>query len=193
VPEKEYHLMLALFPNHQLKTQGIALEGHQIDEIGCVPPEALDRLQREMRWSRDLLVFHCYSLRDAERIPQQIAPPPAAATPDRVTGDDSAPDNGNAAPPPAPAASAAARPAPAEPKANGALRRGQRLQIQFGDKTWYAVYWGKDDQGQVVAHQTNRDWSLIHLDLERFGADLVVDPNIDTRIVEEIAAAFLAG
>ena len=82
-PEKEYHLMLALFPNNQVKTQGIALEGHQVDEIGSLPPDMMERLQRDLRWNRDLIVFHCYSYDDVEKIPAQMAPPDAAATPER--------------------------------------------------------------------------------------------------------------
>jgi hypothetical protein len=195
VPEKEYHLMLALFPDQQIKTQGVALEGHQVDELGLVPPEALERLQREMRWNRDLIVFHCYSLKDAERIPQQIAPPEAAATPLRTGPVPQQPPAPTAEPTPTPAPARTAGPPPAAeaPPSNGVMRRGQRLQVRFGDKSWFAVYWGRDDQGQVVAHQTNKVWSLMHLDLNRFGTDLMIDPNVDTQIIEEIEACLTGG
>jgi hypothetical protein len=49
-------------------------------------------------------------------------------------------------------------------------RRGQCLAIKFGKKgeAWDAIYWGRDQQGTVVAHDTNGHWTLMHLDLSRF-------------------------
>ncbi|MBN1868369.1 hypothetical protein JW916_13870 [Candidatus Sumerlaeota bacterium] len=48
------------------------------------------------------------------------------------------------------------------------LTRGRRFSIKFGNRGWEAVYWGEDEQGSVVAHNTNGQWSLMHLDLSRF-------------------------
>ena len=33
---------------------------------------------------------------------------------------------------------------------------------------WESVYWTTDEIGPIVAHNTNRDWSLMHLSLARF-------------------------
>jgi hypothetical protein len=181
VPEKEYHLVMVMAPNFTVKTQGIALEGYQVEEIGCLSPEVFERLQHEMRWSRDLLVFHCYSYEDVEKLPQHLIAPsvgaPVIAAPvqpveirEVVSETETSPyedDDEDEAP-------------------GNAMRRGQRIRVRFGDKAWSAVYWGHDDQGQVVAHKTHKHWSLMHLDLERFGADLNIDPNVDSQVIAEI-------
>lgn len=172
IPEKEYHLMQVLHPGNRVKMQGIAVEGYAVEELGCLPPEHLKRLQSEMRWDRDLIAFHCYSYEDVEKLPQQAAAPAEGG-------------GGTSETRPAQSAPAGAAPA-AEASSNGRLHRGQRVTVQFGDKMWEAVYWGKDDQGEVVAHQTNRVWSLMHLDLHRFGSGLEVDPEIDVSLVKEI-------
>jgi hypothetical protein len=52
------------------------------------------------------------------------------------------------------------------------LERGRRLRIGFGDHIWDAVYWGSDELGQIVAHNTNKTWTLMHLNLGRFGDSL---------------------
>lgn len=203
VPEKEYHLVLVLCPNQTVKAQGIALEGYQVEELGSLAPAWFERLQNEMRWERDLIVFHCYRYEDVAHIPaperfedpRGSMPPvaqPAAYQPAQPTYQPAAQQ---------PVFQQAAcqqpagyQPVPPEPEranGNGQLRRGQRLQIQFGAKAWDAVYWGKDDQGQVIAHRTYENWSLMHLDLERFANGLVVTPEIDMVLVKEIEHALM--
>jgi len=49
------------------------------------------------------------------------------------------------------------------------LERGRLLKVKIGDKIWEAVYWGSDELGQIVVHNTNRVWTLMHLNLGRFG------------------------
>jgi hypothetical protein len=208
VPEKEYHLMLVMLPNGQIKTQGIALEGHQVSEIGCLPQMMMDRLQREMCWTRDMIVFHCYSFDDVERIPTNLTSTvpvltpvpterPVSSQPAYVPSTPVVQPAPIPTPPPQPAPTYQAPPQPAAPQPAPAapeepqptvLRRGQRLQVRFGDRSWHAVYWGKDDQGQVIAHKTNRDWSLMHLDLDRFSTDLMFDPVVDYAVISEIEA-----
>jgi hypothetical protein len=186
VPEKEYHLVLILCPNNAVKVQGVALEGYEVEEIGTLPPAWVDRLQAEQRWERDLIVFHCYRYEDVCKVPTADATedfrmePPSAhnapaeqeATATQGAGTQTA------------SVQTAAEGHP--DKENGALRRGQRLQIKFGNNTWDAVYWGKDDQGQVIAHQTYERWSLMHLDLARFQNGLLVDPEVDMDLVRKI-------
>ncbi len=195
VPEKEYHLVCSLFPNGAVKTQGIALEGHYVEELGSLPKVWFDQLQNEMRWDRDLVVFHCYRYEDVLKIPKnlglvEVEEKPQPARPASSAG-------------PAPvetanqqAASPRAR-TPAQPKAsnNGhgtpMLKRGQRVQIKFGSNAWDAIYWGKDEQGQVVAHRTHQTWSLMHLDLNRFKNELVVYPEVDQCLIDEITKCLL--
>jgi len=52
------------------------------------------------------------------------------------------------------------------------LERGRRLKIGFGDRVWDAVYWGSDELGQIVAHNTHKNWTLMHMNLGRFGDSL---------------------
>jgi hypothetical protein len=187
VPEKEYHLVLALGPNNSIKVQGIALEGYEVEEIGSLPPVWIERLNTELRWERDLIVFHCYRYEDVAKIPsaenaEELRPAAPPTQPVYASGPSSYSS-------PAPERSAPVRePAPATDAdmLNGNLRRGHRMKIRFGANTWDAVYWGKDDQGQVIAHQTYERWSLMHLDLNRFRTGLVIEPDVDTRVVREI-------
>ena len=174
VPEKGYHLVYTLIPGGTLKLQGVALEGYQVEEIGSIGQPQFDQLQQAMVWTRDLLVFHCYRYEDVDRIPQRPEVPETGAEP-------------------GPAATAAS-PAPSSPS-NGRqsaeakvepLRRGQRLQVRFGAKSWDAVYWGQDSQGHVVAHQTFNKWALMHLELDRFGGNVQIDPTVDEEVIGQI-------
>jgi len=177
VPDKEYHLVLVLCPNNAVKTQGIMLEAYDVEELGNLPPAWFERLQNEMRWERDLIVFHCYRYEDIGKIP-------TAEGLEEPRGESE---------PPAPAQETPEPPGePARPeKANGFLRRGQRIQIKFGSNLWDAVYWGRDDQGQVIAHKTYESWSLMHLDLERFSSNLMVDHEVDQSLIQEIEQSLL--
>lgn len=181
VPEKEYHLALVLSPNGGAKIQGLALQAHQVEEIGKIPPQYVAQMQNDLRWDRDLLVFHCYRYEDARRIPPMTSDEtaPAHAIPHAPTAASDSP-------------ASARQEEPAATTQNGLpARRGQRLQVKFGANSWDAVYWGKDAQGHVVAHQTYQKWSLMHLDLERFSNGLLVDPNVDEALLSEIERSLL--
>jgi hypothetical protein len=192
VPAKGYDLVNTLLPSGMMKMQGVALNGHAVQEIGAIGQPYLDQLQSQMRWNRDLIVFHCYRYEDVARIP--AAPTAAESAP--MAGPEPqpvrvAPSNPTYAPSqtaaPQPAYQPVPPPPPEDPRKS--LKRGQRIQVRFGHKAWDAVYWGQDDQGQVVAHQTYNNWSLMHLDLDRFAdSNVLIDPNIDdalTRTIEE--------
>lgn len=194
VPEKEYHLVLMLSPGGSVKAQGVALEGYEVEELGCIAPKWFEKMQTEMHWDRDLIVFHCYSFEDVVRIPraeggeetlESVRPAPAAPPPPRAEAEQVAvtPTASPVMPPPVTA--------PPKPEANGSMRRGQRLQIKFGNNTWDAVYWGKDDQGQVIAHKTYEQWALMHLDLKRFTNSMLIDPEADLTLVQEIEQSLL--
>jgi hypothetical protein len=195
VPEKGYHLVLLLGPGGAVKAQGISLDGYEIEELGSIAPKWFALLESEMRWERDLIVFHCYSYEDVAKLPKadgnetepRMAIRPATAAP--RTEPETQPET--AEPDQAPYAPVAT--APAKVELNGNLRRGQRLQIKFGSNAWDAVYWGKDDQGQVIAHKTYENWSLMHLDLQRFATTMQVDPEADLTLVQEIEKSLLQG
>ena len=188
VPDKGYHLLLVLYPNHGVKAQGIALEGHQVEELGCLPSVWMDRLQSEMRWDRDLIVFHCYCYEDVAKIPAIESSGEPRGEVRRAPSPEPEP---SPLPVPEPRTVVEATPPTPPEKTNGHLRRGQRMQVRFGSNLWDAVYWGKDDQGQVIAHQTYEKWSLMHLDLERFASNLLVDPEVDPALIQEIETSLM--
>ncbi len=175
VPEKGFHLVLALLPGGKIKLQGVALESYTVEEIGTIAAPQFEQMQRSMSWSRDLLVFHCYSFEDVARVPQSPEAPQAIQEPTAPAQPAPQAPNGRVTPP-------AAEAQPAK------LRRGQRLQIRFGQKSWDAVYWGQDSQGHVVAHMTFNKWALMHLELDRFGSNVTIDPSVDEDLVRQIEA-----
>lgn len=189
VPEKGYDLVYTLLPGGNIKIQGVALTGHAVQEIGSIGQPYFDQFQSTMQWNRDLIVFHCYRYEDVAMIPSapagvESAPAPSPEPqPIRVSAAN--PSYTQSQPAPQPVYQPAPPPPPEDPRKT--LKRGQRIQLRFGQKAWDAVYWGQDDQGQVVAHQTFNNWSLMHLDLDRFsGSNMMVDPNIDEQLVRTI-------
>jgi len=176
VPEKEFHLVLVLCPNGAVRTQGVVLEGHEVEELGSLPQAWFERLQGEMSWERDLIVFHCYRYEDVCKIP-------LAESIEELRETDPAPAE--------PETRNVAAPAPKPEKANSSLRRGQKLLIKFGNNIWDAVYWGKDDQGQVIAHRTYETWSLMHLSLERFASNMTIEPEVDLNLIQEIEQSLM--
>lgn len=182
MPDK--HLVMVLCPNGSVKVQALPLEtakpemiGQQIDHLGEIAHEYFEVLKHRMRWDRDLIVFHCYSYEDTKRVPVMMN---STAQPTPLPSDMAAEMNAanehmdSAQPDPMP------EPKPAGPQ------RGQRIKVQFGARDWEAVYWGKDDQGTVVAHHTNDTWALMHLDLDRFGKGIEIQNEIDLILVKEI-------
>lgn len=67
------------------------------------------------------------------------------------------------------------------------MPRGTRFSVQMGENVWDAVFWGRDNRGSVVAHDTEGSWYLIHLDLERFGDSLKIGDPMEPEQVDEIA------
>lgn len=176
VPEKGYTVVLVPGPHGMLKTQGLELQNYQVEEIGLLTPKYFDKLQLEMRWNRDLIIFHCYSVEDAEKV--QL--PNCEVCPHFE-------EKAKAEAAHAAAPKAAAPHPPAAP--DRSLRRGQRLQIMMGGKSWNAVYWGKDDGGHVVAHNTVGAWALMRFNLDQYAATMRVEPEPDAELLRQIEAA----
>lgn len=189
VPEKGYHILLLPGPGGVIKSQDVGdLDQYMIEELGVIESCWFEKMQEAMRWNRDLILFHCSSFAEALKI--QI--PPCEACPHlgdkkqvQARHAQTAPDPAHHHPPqqhqPAP------HPTPPEPPpADKGLRRGQRFQIMMGRKSWSAVYWGKDDEGCVVAHHTTGEWVLMHLDLEPYAATLRAEPQPDQGAIYQI-------
>jgi hypothetical protein len=154
VPEKGYHLMLILGPGGSVKAQGISLDGYEVEELGSIAPKWFAKLENDLRWERDLIVFHCYSYEDVAKVPRAegvsgprennvrpAAPQPRAEQPEAEPATAEEPVGEQ------PQASQA----PAEPRQqelNGNLRRGQRLQIKFGNNTWMRFTGARTTRGR---------------------------------------------
>ena len=71
------------------------------------------------------------------------------------------------------------------------LERGRQLRINVGGRMWESIYWTSDEIGPIVAHNTNREWALMHLDLARFKDAIEygdVLPEADLRAIAESVA-----
>jgi len=195
-PEKKNHLVLNLLPNGAAKVRAAALEAGQAKEIGCLPSEWHEKLKREMRWERDLIVFHCYAYEDVAGIPsgQVLSEAPKAPAEEALTPAVEAQAEVKAEPRPEAQPQTAPEPQPEpepEPEEPG-LRRGSLLRIQSGASGWDAIYWGKDPKGHVVVHQIRNKWSLMHLDLDRFGDNLTIQSSVDEALIEQIEQGLAA-
>lgn len=145
VKGKDYDLVYILQPDGRVQPQGVALQSYDTRPIGRLAPTYLDQLTARQRWERDLVIFHLLDFEDRALVPVVTATPSSEAVPLPVI-------------PKGPTGDA------------GPMTRGRRLTIAFSpQQKWDCVYWGTDELGTVVAHHTHDRWSLMHLDLRRFG------------------------
>jgi len=159
--EKGYDLLYVVESDGRLQPKGICLFAYQPRRVGMLSEGILQWMERTMRWDRDALVFHFDDPNEARAIP--------------ALGDGST-----------------ARPASVGSKPVGAaagtetLVRGRTFTINVGQHQWQGIYWGRDAIGTVVAHDTNRVWSLMHLDLDRFGSGLKLGKMLSAGKILEI-------
>jgi hypothetical protein len=212
----DVHLVALLCPNGFVKSQGISLEGLKVEEIGSLAGEWFKQFETQTRWERDLIVFHCYRYEDTFRIPvlnmvaatESRGPESGSDFGEKAVGsvNESTDEPGRNVALDDPkteetrdeessvqsedlkaGADIKHEPEPAEPEDPLlSLKRGQRIQIKMGVNLWDAVFWGCDARGMVVAHQTNGQWSLMHLELQRYRDSIKIDPNIDESLVGDI-------
>ncbi len=167
IPDKEYDILLMVKADGTLEPKGVSLYAYQWQQIGSVPDDLLTQMIRRMRWERDALIYHLDCYEHAKLIPNQKAPPqkpeqvPPITKTSRVNS-----QVGRAGEP--------------------GLQRGRVLSITTGDKTWDAVYWGSNNMGAIVAHNTHKTWSLMHLDLKRFKGSLKYGELIDSETIRKI-------
>jgi hypothetical protein len=179
VSGKDYALFYFLEPDGGFAARGIFLEQYERLRIGALPPDAFDAMIRSGRWDRDALVYHLDRFEYASYLRGLVSAPPAPAGnaprvrpgPLAATAPPSPPVAQPQKEPQVPAEPP--RPAPQErpitpPPPRDPLERGRNLRINVGGRIWEAVYWTKDEIGPIVAHNTHREWSLMHLDLSRF-------------------------
>jgi len=163
--DKEYDVILMLNPDGAVVPQGIALLHYDVKAVGCLPPEFLLRLIRRKTWVRDEVVFHLNAFDYCQYVAEPR--PGAAATPtDEPRRSPSSDQN----------LSQMVRKLPTnQGEEQKRLITGREITISFGPgQEWRAVYWGEDELGTVLAHRTNEQWALMHLDLRRFKDSLVL-------------------
>ncbi len=190
-------MVYSLLADGSVKIEALELSRYQISEMGILPPAELRILQAKARWTRALIVTGCAKPEDADRVPdpggvaetlpQEIRTPPPVRDSERLRSVPSGSYDGDRDE--VGALSRQESAVPVEPAADEnkvKIRRGQWITLKFGNKTWEAVYWGKDRQGPVVAHNTHKHWSLMHLDLDRFKETMIVSPEPDQDAIEQI-------
>lgn len=213
---KPLDMVYSLVSDGSVRIDGVDLSNHDVVEVGALPMTAVKQIQREMTWNREMIANHCYTKEDGDRIP---APGGAVAasgaevytqnlrTPQRRTPGrpaPSAPAGGNSPelkaaivdlvaqesavrveelPPTTPA-----RPTPGKTK----IRRGQKVKLKMKGRNWEAVYWGRDNKGSVVAHNSKGHWALVHFNLSGYKDALTISREADPALVEEIKQALQA-
>lgn len=167
IPDKEYDIVLMVKADGTLEPKGVSIYAYQWQQIGSVPGDLLAQMTRRMRWERDALLYHLDRYEYAKLIPNQEAPPQKPGQVSPVTKTSRANSRVGSA---------------GEP----GLERGRVISITTGDKTWDAVYWGSNNMGAIVAHNTHKTWSLMHLDLKRFKGSLKYGELIDSETIRKI-------
>lgn len=160
---KDYDIVYILDGRGRATPQGIPLYNYSVEPVGRLSAACLESVISHGRWDRDMIVFHLLRYRDRAYVPAisehaQDAEPIANSehlsqmSVQKLTPEMLQPDF-----------------KPTEEPEKPALVRGREMTIEFGPgRKWNAIYWGKDELGHVVAHNTHDQWSLMHLDLNRF-------------------------
>lgn len=191
VPRKDYQMLYKLEPDGSLQPEGVHLNGYEYRRLGQLPREDFAVLLEDLSWERDHIVFHLDEFKDAKLVPQ----PEDNGT--REPAESSTRDANW----PKPRRRRRTEEPPREvhhaPEAIGpaGLHKGERFRISFGKgREWEAVYWDSDQQGSLVAHKTEGNWALMHLDLSRFGDSLeklgMLDDDARQEVLEDLRRAY---
>lgn len=169
--DKDYEVVAILESDGTITPQGLALENYDIKVLGVLPPEFMHRLNRRRTWVRDEICYHLNTYDHCARIPHPVAS-------DETRRREAEPEDDGRTP------------LPVRRNKEAGLVHGRHFTIAFGPKEWSGIYWGEDELGSVVAHQTHEKWSLMHLDLDRFRDSLklgeVASADEISRIADEI-------
>ncbi len=144
VPQKDYDIVYHLKDSGRARPEGMALFNYDARSIGRLPSPFLDQIIKTCIWERDVILFHLLKFTDCAHVPAIHHRESVSGTMvPKLTK-----ENLNDKP---------------------LLTRGRRMTIDFGGgRKWDAVYYGQDELGHVVAHNTHQKWTLMHLDLEKF-------------------------
>lgn len=159
--DKGYDLLFVVESGGKLQPKGVCLFAYDPIRVGMLSDGIYQWMSKTMQWNRDAIMYHLEDPSIASRIPAL---------------DD-------------PGANGGPAPGTNNPNNGGKLVRGQKFTIKMGDHLWRGVYWGRDQIGSVVAHDTNREWSLMHLDLARFASSLQLGEMMPPKQIDEIESA----
>lgn len=193
VSGKDYALFYFLEPDGTVAPRGIFLQQYDAIRIGHLPEPLFAEMRNAGRWERDAIIFHLerydfatyvhkVAAHQEGRTPQKTAPAPRVTSESTETLSDITP---------AAMDEPEAQPEREVEAPREMLERGRLFRISFGGKAWEAVFWGKDEIGQVVAHDTNREWQLMHLDLDRFKDSLELGELLTGDRLREIEQSLL--
>jgi hypothetical protein len=158
--EKGYDLLYVIEPGGRLQPKGVCLFAYDPQAVGLLSTGIYEWMTKSMQWDKDALMAHLEDPSVAEKVPILEGAGAAAAASGQANG-----------------------------RNNGKFVRGQTFSIRMGSNQWTGVYWGRDQLGTVVAHNTNRVWNLMHLDLKRFDQSLELGDVLSSERVNEIEQA----
>lgn len=198
VSGKDYALFYFLEPDGTIAPRGIFVKQYDAQRIGQLPKELFESMLRTNSWDRDAVVFHLDRYEYANHIRKLMMRTPAggafttrprpvqrrAPAPVERPEPEAEPESEPAAEPQAPTRPTRLwrdeeekrpptqpepeyEPEPIAPKKD-TLERGRIIRINVGGRIWESVCWTQDEISPIVAHNTNGDWALMHLDLSRF-------------------------
>lgn len=179
---KDYDIVYQLAETGRAIPQGMPLYTYSVEPVGRLSQPVLEQIIANNKWERDMIVFHLVKYKDRVHIPVQKGQREVAEAPEpnetlsswtvpKLPGHE---------------------PRKTEtPQEKPALIRGRKLTIAFGpSQKWEAVYWGKDELGHVVAHNTHEKWSLMHLDLNRFTDSIVFGEIVGQDVIGKMEKDF---
>lgn len=184
VSGKDYALFYFLEPDGSFAPRGIFLEQYEVQRIGQLPPEVFEEMRQSGRWEHDAVLFHLDKYQFAGHIRRLMARTPVPRETQYTKPVTIVERSRERERDERPITEERERPitksdihddSEAEPERlrrrapkRDILERGRVLRINVGGRIWESVCWTQDEISPIVAHDTNKEWALMHLDLTRF-------------------------
>jgi len=169
VPKQNKVFVYQLSDQGAIEVRSLVLEHYHPRFLGRLDTDLLRAFIRDKRWVRDAVLYHLEHWSFGRYLPSSNGSHLSTETTPNAEEEEPRLDlsSGEGA------SSVSADDSPAALQANleakPTLRRGSRVTIRHGATAWEAIYWGRNDKGDVVAHNTARHWQLAHVDLKHFG------------------------
>ncbi|MCX7019123.1 MAG: hypothetical protein WCK47_12710 [bacterium] len=183
VSGKDYALFYFLEPDGRAEPRGIFFEQYDRQRIGKLPEKLFEKMCEENQWDYDAIIYHLDKYENTAYIRRLMGSRPAQTRKAAVIE--------RSATAVADPAREPAETAPTAPAPRNSFERGQVIRINVGGRVWESIYWGRDETGPVVAHDTNREWALMHLDLDRFKDCVEYGELLPADRINEIVASLL--